>query len=92
MGRAALLHERDTFQARPKGEGDRSCPKSPCPKKFSSAIAAPERRDAWPTPPAVRLREDFLAIEQRWLSLARSTQLWSEPGRPGRNGDVTEGG
>jgi hypothetical protein len=37
-------------------------------------------------------RADFLAIEQRWLSLARNTQLWSEPGRPGRNGDVTEGG
>jgi hypothetical protein len=57
---AALLHERDTFQARPKGERDRSCPKSP--KKFSSAIAAPKRRDAWPTPPAVRLKGQISSL------------------------------
>jgi hypothetical protein len=25
-------------------------------------------------------RADFLAIVQRWLSLARSPQLWSDPG------------
>jgi hypothetical protein len=29
-------------------------------------------------------RADFLAIEQRWLSLARSTQLWSDPRTPGK--------
>ena len=37
-------------------------------------------------------RADFLAIEQRWLSLARSPQLWSDPGGWGKKDQAAVGG